>query len=110
MRLGSLMASAGIVLISTAAAHEGDDPIAGWYRSLFTLDGQSCCEMRDCAPAEAHLTEQGWEVLVVPWEVAPRWVKVPEGAVLRRFNPDGRPILCRTPNGFIRCFVPPAGS
>ena len=105
--------AAGLICMVAAAAalaHEGEDPLAQWYRSLSTADGQSCCEMRDCAPADARLTDHGWEVLVVPWEVAPRWVRVPEEAVLHRFNPDGRPILCRTPNGFIRCFVPPAGS
>jgi len=37
-------------------------------------------------------------------------VTVPDRAMLRRDNPDGRPILCRTPNGFIRCFVPPPAS
>src|SRR5439155_17323042 len=70
----------------------------------------SCCSMHDCAPAQARMKDDHWEVLVVPWEVEPRWVAVPEEAILRRDNPDGRPIVCRTPNGFIRCFVPPAGT
>ena len=57
------------------------------------------------------MTEGGWEVLVFPYHGDyARWVAVPERAVLRRENPDGRAILCRTPNGFIRCFVPPPGA
>jgi hypothetical protein len=93
----------------TAAAHEGADPLSAWYRSLTTGDGKSCCTMRDCAPAEARMKGGHWEVLIRSWEVGDaRWVEVPDSAVLRRENPNGLPILCRTPNGFIRCFVPPA--
>jgi hypothetical protein len=96
---------------TVAMAHDGSDPLAIWYRSLTTADGKSCCTMRDCAPGEARMREGHWEVLIRSWEVGDaRWVVVPDPAVLRRENPDGRPIVCRTPNGFIRCFVPPAGS
>jgi len=92
-------------------SHDGADALASWYRSLTTADGKSCCSMHDCAPAEARMKEGRWEVLIQAWEVGDaRWVAVPDRAVLRRENPDGRPILCRTPNGFIRCFVPPAGT
>ena len=56
------------------------------------------------------MKDGGWEVLIQPYEASVRWVTVPDHAVLRRENPDGRPIVCRTPNGFIRCFVPPAGT
>ena len=84
--------------------------VAVWLRSLTTPEGQSCCDMRDCRPAEARLIDGHWEVLVQPYEGPARWSIVPDRAVLRRDNPDGRPILCRTPNGFIRCFVPPPGS
>jgi len=67
--------------------------------------------MHDCAPAEARIKEDHWEVLIFPYNADyARWFPVPDDAVLRRENPDGRPILCRTPNGFIRCFVPPSGS
>ena len=96
---------------ATAAAHEGTDPLAAWYRSLTTADGKSCCSMRDCAPAEARMEEGHWEVWIFPYNADHgRWARVPERAVLRRENPDGRPILCRTPNGFIHCFVPPPGA
>jgi hypothetical protein len=102
----------GIGFVATIAmAHDGSDLLAAWYRSLTTADGKSCCTMRDCAPAEARMKEGKWEVLIRSWEVGDaRWVVVPDAAVLRRENPDGRPILCRTPNGFVRCFVPPAGT
>jgi hypothetical protein len=97
--------------VGIAMAHEGTDPLAVWYRSLTTADGKSCCSMHDCAPAEARMKEGRWEVLILPYDASnARWVAVPDRAVLRRENPDGRPILCRTPNGFIHCFVPPAGT
>jgi hypothetical protein len=106
--------SAGICIgfaAGIAMAHEGTDPLATWYRSLINADGKSCCSMRDCAPTEARMKEGRWEVLIVSYDASSaRWVTVPDQAVLRRENPDGRPILCRTPNGFIHCFVPPAGT
>jgi hypothetical protein len=46
-----------------ATAHEGGDPLAVWYRSLTTAEGQSCCSMHDCAPAEARMGDSGWVVL-----------------------------------------------
>ena len=99
------------IAVGTALAHEGTDPMAVWYRSLATPDGKSCCSIHDCAPAEARMQHGRWEVLIFPYNAdSARWFPVPDGAVLRRENPDGRPILCRTPNGYIRCFVPPAGS
>jgi hypothetical protein len=94
-----------------AVAHEGTDPLAAWYRSLTTTDGKSCCSMHDCAPAEARVRGNHWEVLILPYDASSaRWIAVPDRVVLRRENPDGRPILCRTPNGFIHCFIPPAGT
>ena len=104
------IAPALLAVATAAAAHDGDDVLARWYRSLRTWEGRSCCTMRDCHPAEARLTNGHWEVLVQPYEAPARWSIVPDHAVLRRDNPDGRPIVCHTPNGFIRCFVPPAGS
>jgi len=104
--------SIGVTLAAgLASAHEGSDPLAVWYRSLTTADGKSCCAIHDCAPAEARMKEGHWEVLIFPYNADyARWFPVPDHAVLRRENPDGRPIVCRTPNGFIRCFVPPPGS
>ena len=90
-----------------ATAHDGSEPLAAWYRSLTNAEGKSCCSSRDCAPTEARIKEGRWEVFIQPYETSSLWVTVPDRALLRRDNPDGRPILCRTPNGFIRCFVPP---
>jgi hypothetical protein len=99
------------IAAGTALALEGSDSMAVWYRSLATPDGKSCCSMHDCAPAEARMQHGRWEVLIFPHDAdSARWFAVPEGAVLLRKNPDGRPILCCTPNGYIRCFVPPPGS
>ena len=94
----------------TATAHDGSDPLAAWYRSLTDAEGKSCCSPRDCAPAEARMRQGHWEVWIQPYDAGSRWVIVPDRAMLRRENPDGRPILCRTPNGFIRCFLPPPAS
>ena len=93
-----------------AVAHEDSEPLPAWYRSLTTADGKSYCAMHDCAPGEARMKEGHWEVLIQPYEGNSRWVAVPDRALLRRENPDGRPVLCRTPNGFIHCFIPPAGT
>ena len=99
------------LIAGLAAAHEGSDPLAVWYRLLTTADGKSCCAMRDCVPAEARIRDGHWEVLIFFYNADyARWFPVPDNAVLRRENPDGQPILCRTPNGFIRCFVPPPGT
>ena len=96
---------------ATATAHEDADPLSIWFRSLTTADGKSCCSMHDCAPAEARMQDGRWEVLIFSYNAdSARWFPVPDRAVLRRENPDGRPILCRTPNGFIHCFVPPPGT
>ena len=110
MRLPALAMPLLLFAVPLALAHEGDDALSVWFRTLTTAEGQSCCNMRDCAIAEARMTGDHWEVLIVPYEGEPRWMSVPERALLRRDNPDGRPIVCRTPNGFIRCFVPPAGT
>jgi len=67
--------------VGVAAAHEGMDPLAAWYRSLTTVDGKSCCSMRDCGPVEARLKESRWEVLIQPYEGGARWVEVPDRAV-----------------------------
>jgi hypothetical protein len=66
--------------------------------------------MHDCAP-EARLREGRWEVLIFPHNADDaRMFPVPAHAVLPRENPDGGLSFCRTPNGFVRCFVPPAGA
>jgi hypothetical protein len=47
--------------------------------------------MHDCAPAKARMNEGGWEVLILPYDGDDAsWVVVPDRALLRRENPDGR--------------------
>ena len=98
-----------VLLAMPAAAHDGDDALSAWYRSLVSNDGKSCCSMRDCMPAEARLRNGGWEILMATASGSVRWFAVPPEAVLRRENADGRPILCRV-GDVIRCFVPPSGA
>ena len=107
MEIGVLLL---IIGASVALAHEGQDPLAVWFRSLLTADGISYCSDRDCGIAEARMKDDHWEVWIQPYDTVVKWVKVPEEAIPRRENPDSRPILCRAPNGYIRCFVPPAGA
>lgn len=99
---------AGLVLaiaVIAASAHEGDDALSAWYRSLKTPEGASCCNMQDCAPGEARQTSDGWEVESSPGE----WEPVPADKILHRENMDGRPIICRF-GGQLLCFLPPAGA
>lgn len=98
-----LLALSGMGLAIAASAHDGGH-LDQWYRSLQAADGTSCCNMRDCAPAEARLKAGVWEV-----SVEGRWHPVPAAAVLRRENMDGRPIACIL-GGVVKCFVPPAAS
>ena len=45
-----------MAVTAVARAHDGEDALARWYRSLRTAEGRSCCSMRDCHPAEAQLS------------------------------------------------------
>ena len=89
-----MKASIGICVVfaaGLAAAHEGSDPLAVWYRSPTTADGKSCCAMHDCVPNEARMKEGHWEVLIFSYNADyARWFPVPDNVVLRRENPDGR--------------------
>jgi len=93
-----------------------------WYRSLRVPDiegkptDQSCCDLSDCRPVESRVTPTGYEALLTPQTHsqfgvdAPRWVKVPEGAILRNTrNPDGtgRAVVCWMPGRGVICFVRP---
>ena len=91
--------------VAAAWAHEGDDALAEWYRSLRTPEGGSCCDVRDCAPADARVVGGSWEVI----DRRSAWLPVPPDRVLRRENRDGRPIACIV-GGTVVCFVPPPGT
>jgi hypothetical protein len=90
-----------------ALAHEGNAPLAAWYRSLKTSGGTSCCSEADCLPVEARLANDHWEVLIGNGPL-PVWEIVPPEVVLTRDNPEGRAVLCRF-GGRILCFVPGSG-
>jgi hypothetical protein len=105
----------GVLLrVQAAWGHDGNAQMDQWYRSLVAPDGTSCCNMKDCAPIEARIRDGQWEV-VDPTRITasippqPVWLPVPPEAVLRRDNQDGRPIACFV-GGFLKCFVPPAGT
>lgn len=103
-----------LINASGALAHEGDTQMDAWYRSLTTPAGYSCCNMRDCSPIEARLRDGHWEVvdssrLLTSYPPQKAWMAVPDEAILKRENADGRPVACIR-DGQVVCFVPPAGS
>jgi hypothetical protein len=76
-----------------------------WYRSLRSPEtGDSCCSIADCRPIEARQVNDGWQI-----KVGDTWLPVRPEIVLKRDNPDGRPIACMA-GGIVFCFVPPAGA
>lgn len=99
----------GVALVLFAGpvlAHPKSDPLAEWYSSLRANDGSSCCDLRDCSPSDARLSDGAWEVPVGDGT----WEAVPPEKVLRVPNRDGRAILCKLPSGVILCFVPASES
>jgi hypothetical protein len=93
---------AGVALGEPPPGADPNSPLGLWYRSLTTpYSGSSCCSVADCKPVEARLVGEGWEI-----HVNGVWIKVPPYVVLKRDNPDGRPIACLR-RDVIFCFVPP---
>lgn len=93
----------GVVLAATHAyAHDGDQPLAQWYRSLQAPTGESCCNMKDCQPVDARINGDHWEA-----KVQGTWQQIPDNIILKRDNLEGRAVLCIY-GGSMRCFVPPA--
>lgn len=102
---------------SRAAPPNGSDPdspLGQWYKSLHVPQTDAlCCSISDCRPVLARQRDGHWEVYLRPTyldlsnPLKPQWVEVPEEVILKRDNLDGRPIVCRTSYGTIRCFVPP---
>lgn len=102
---------AALLLPVPAAAHDPASPqYDGWYASLMTRDGYSCCNRTDCLPTDYRLGPDGYEALIderFPGVTSPRWERVPGDAVLARENPTGSAVACWF-GGRIRCFVPQA--
>jgi hypothetical protein len=108
--LSIIVTAAGMALGASGLAAQPDgadpnSPLGSWYRSLRSPDGVSCCSIADCRPIDARLVAEHWEILVPEFG----WQVVPADRVLKRENPDGRPIACRS-YGRVLCFVPPAGT
>ena len=96
---------AGVAIAQPPPAADPNSQMGLWYRSLtMPLTGASCCSVSDCRPVEARLVGEGWEI-----RVNGVWIEVSPDLVLKRDNPDGRPIACLHA-GMILCFVPPAAT
>lgn len=101
----ALLALSAVSLIAgSAVAHDGDDALSAWYRSLQTYGGASCCNQSDCEPVEVRLSGDHWVILRTDGSAEP----VPDAVILKRENLDGRAIACHW-GGELRCFVPPSG-
>jgi hypothetical protein len=97
-----LSALLGVAMAQPPSNADPTSPLGRWFRSLMVPStGSSCCSVADCRPVEARLAGDRWEV-----RADDGWLAVPPEAVLRRDNPDGRPVACLH-SGVIRCFVPP---
>jgi hypothetical protein len=97
-----LSALLGVAMAQPPSNADPLSPLGRWYRSLMIPNtGSSCCSAADCRPVEARLAGDRWEV-----HGDHGWLAVPPDAILRRDNPDGRPIACLH-SGIIFCFVPP---
>jgi hypothetical protein len=96
---------AGAALGEPPSGAEPGSPLGLWYRSLTTpYNGGSYCSVSDCRPVEARLVGEGWQI-----HLSGVWIEVSPFVVLKRDNPDGRPIACLHA-GIVLCFVPPAGT
>ena len=105
----AILVTAGALIsaIVLAAPPDAADPnslLGAWYRSQHAPDGKSCRSIADCRPIDARLVGEHWEI-----RTEMGWQEVPPDRVLRRENPNGRPIVCRS-LGLVLCFVPPAGA
>ena len=118
------------VLPCVALAHDGHPSHDAWYESLREPQtGQSCCNLRDCKPAEYRIDKEGrYEVLLSREQLADwhldmsipmfslykNWVVVPDKAIIRdpkvlASNPTGQAVVCWTPYAGILCFIPASG-
>jgi hypothetical protein len=112
--LQPVLASASLLLLSTLldvaialppSDADPNSPMGLWFRSLTVpRSGLSCCSIADCRVVEARLAGDHWEV-----RAGDSWMTVSPEVVLRRDNPDGRPVACLQA-GAVRCFVPPAAT
>lgn len=68
--------------------------------------GVSCCNLMDCAPAEARVVNGKWQARKTG---EANWTPIPDAKIeTRRDSPDGRNHLCAM-NGLVFCFVAGSG-
>jgi len=84
-----------------------DPALAPWFRSLMQPGtGISCCALSDCRATESRITGDHYEALI-----GEKWFVVPPDKILQRTdNPNGRAVVCWTPQRGILCFVRPTES
>jgi hypothetical protein len=71
------------------------------------MPGVSCCDKKDCAPAEARFKDGVWHARQVGTS---EWLTVPASKIeQRRDSPDGRSHLCNIRDHVI-CFIHGSGT
>jgi hypothetical protein len=112
--LGPAIASIGVaillvLLVAPARAHDHARPgLDGWYSGLKSGKGPCC----DGPGVDAlHLAEVDWESKDGRYRVRieGEWVDVPDEAVLKEANRDGRTLVWptwRDGKRAVRCFIP----
>lgn len=108
--IGAAVFAALLVLAAPALAHDHGRPnLDGWYQSLRSPAGSSCCDGPEVDAV--HLADADWESNAGRYRVRidGQWVDVPPDAVLTVPNRDGRTLVWPTwDNGkrTVRCFMP----
>jgi hypothetical protein len=65
-------------------------PNSGWYESLRTPEGNSCCSLADCRHFPVKIMDGHYQVLYQD-----KWMAVPDAAVLKnQDNPTGDYVTC----------------
>lgn len=103
-----------LILASVAFGHEGNDPIAGWYRDLQNWNPGAivhvCCNDTDCRNTEYRIVGDHYEALISKAAYGPdapdAWLPVPAEALLKSANPTGDAVACWYEQHIV-CFVPP---
>jgi len=81
-----------LVLAGVAIAEEGGHMKYHdqFYQGLKQANGASCCNNRDCRPAEAYIETESKTSLMI----AGRWIDVPKKKVQKMVTPDGASHWC----------------
>lgn len=106
------------VLCSEGAVAEtsgGHDAFHGWYETLKSPEGESCCNAKDCHPVNSRYVEGSAGDWILEIRIGERWVGVPRSRILPQSSPDGgvhacysdpAPFMMETNSGLIiRCVI-----